>query len=46
MDLVLHPDFRIQKLSIGREQAPLVVIDNLVANADQLVDLAATKLFS
>ena len=45
MDLALHPDFRIQKLSIGREQAPLVVIDNLVANADQLVDLAATKLF-
>jgi len=45
MDLALHPDFRIQKLRIGREQAPLVVIDNLVANADQLVDLAATKLF-
>jgi len=45
MDLLLHPDFRIQKLRIGREQAPLIVIDNLVANADQLVDLAATRLF-
>jgi hypothetical protein len=45
MDFALHPDFRIRKLSIGREQAPLVVIDNLVANADQLVDLAATRLF-
>jgi hypothetical protein len=45
MDFALHPDFRIRKLSIGREHAPLVVIDNLVANADRLVDLAATRLF-
>jgi hypothetical protein len=35
----------IQKLAIGREQAPLLVIDNLVADADVLVDLAANKLF-
>ena len=46
MDLVLHPDFRIQKLEIGREAAPLIVIDNLVADADQLVELAADKVFS
>ncbi|HET9217106.1 MAG TPA: DUF6445 family protein [Terriglobia bacterium] len=45
MNLVLHPGFRLQKLTIGREQAPLVVIDNLVADPDGLVDLAATKLF-
>jgi len=46
MNLVLHPDFRIQKLKIGREGAPLIVIDNLVADADQLVELAAAKVFS
>jgi Family of unknown function (DUF6445) len=46
MNLVRHPDFRIQKLRIGREEAPLVVIDNLVANPDELVDIAADKLFA
>jgi uncharacterized protein DUF6445 len=45
MTIAVHPDFRIQKLTIGREQAPLVVIDNLIANAGELVDLAASKLF-
>lgn len=45
MEFISHPDFRLQKLTIGREQAPLVVIDNLVANPGELVDLAATKLF-
>jgi hypothetical protein len=45
MDLALHPDFRLQKLTIGRELAPLVVIDNLVANPEGLVDLAASKQF-
>jgi hypothetical protein len=45
MDLLPHPDFRIQKLTIGREQAPLIVIDNLVANPDELVDIAASKTF-
>ena len=45
MTFILHPDFRLQKLSFGREQAPLVVVDNLVANPDELVNLAATKLF-
>ena len=29
----------------GREQAPLVVVDNLVANPEELVNLASTKLF-
>jgi hypothetical protein len=35
----------VQKLTIGREQAPLLVIDNVTADADALVELAATKLF-
>ena len=45
MSIALHPDFRVQKLRLGREQAPLVVIDNLVADADQLVEMAASKVF-
>jgi hypothetical protein len=36
----------VQKLTIGREQAPLLVIDNLVADANSLVDLAAGKVFA
>jgi hypothetical protein len=35
----------VQKLTIGREQAPLLVIDNLVADAEALVELAAGKMF-
>ena len=34
-----------KKLTIGREKAPLLVIDNLVSEADSLVDLAATKIY-
>ena len=45
MSIAPHPDFRVQKLRIGREQAPLVVIDNLVADADKLVEMAAGKTF-
>ena len=37
MELAPHPSMRIQKLTIGRENAPLLVIDNLVADADELV---------
>ncbi len=40
-----HPDLRIQKLTIGHEQAPLAVIDNVAANADELVEMAAGKMF-
>ena len=46
MNFKFHPDLSLQKLRIGREQAPLVVIDSLVADADELVDIAATKMFS
>jgi len=45
MTLTLHPNFRIQELRIGREQSPLVVVDDFVANANELVDLAAAKPF-
>jgi hypothetical protein len=42
----LHADMRIQKLTVGAEQAPLLVIDNFVANADELVDYAASETFT
>jgi Family of unknown function (DUF6445) len=45
VNLVAHPDIVVQRLTIGREQAPLLLIDNLVANADELVELAAEKRF-
>jgi hypothetical protein len=45
MTFALHQDFRLQKLTFGREQAPLIVIDNLIANPDELVNLAAGKMF-
>ena len=45
MILVPHPGITVQKLTIGREQAPLLIIDNLVAEAGGLVELAAGKVF-
>jgi hypothetical protein len=36
----------MQALRIGREQAPLVVIDDFAAAPDALVDLAAGKVFA
>jgi hypothetical protein len=45
MTIERHPDFQLQRLNIGREQAPLVVIDNLVADPGELVNLAANKQF-
>jgi hypothetical protein len=38
-------DIAIRKLTLGREQAPLLVIDNPVANPEQLMELAAGKVF-
>jgi len=46
MHVAFHPEIRIQKLSIGKEQAPLLVIDNLVANPDELVQVAARKHYA
>lgn len=45
MSFARHRDFRIQRLTIGTERAPLLVVDNVVANPDELVDAAATKPF-
>lgn len=45
VSLRLHPDIHIRKLTIGAEKAPLLVVDNLVDDAQQLVDRAAGKSF-
>src|SRR5688572_11665381 len=45
MTIALHPEFRLQRFKIGRELAPLVVIDNLVADPEELVNVAAAKQF-
>ena len=46
MQLKLSPDARITRLSIGSERAPLLVIDNFVSRPDELIQWAATKLFT
>jgi hypothetical protein len=46
MTLALHPDFRLQELKIGREKAPLLVLDDVVASPLELVELAASKHFT
>lgn len=46
MILDLHPNIRIQKLTIGREGAPLLVIDNFVTDAEKLVRRALSKQFN
>ena len=46
MILELHPQIRIEKLTLGREGAPLVVIDNFVAEPERLVKKAATAQFT
>jgi len=46
LDFTAHPDINVQQLAIGHEGEPLLVIDNLVADADALVDLAAGKHYS
>lgn len=40
-----HAPLSVQRLTIGRELAPLLVVDNAIADADALVELAASKSF-
>lgn len=46
MQLKLSPRASMQKLSIGKENAPLLVIDNFVRQPDELIRWAATKVFA
>lgn len=45
MILDLHPDIRIERLAIGAEKAPLMVIDNFIADPQRLVRKAAARQF-
>jgi hypothetical protein len=44
--LARHPGFHLTRHEIGRERAPLIVVDNLVADPDALVEIAATKVYA
>ena len=46
MILNLHPDIAVQKLTIGSERAPLLVIDNFVAEPHKLVQRASWRQFN
>jgi hypothetical protein len=46
MILDLHPEFHVEKRTIGRELAPLLVIDNFVAQPERLVKKAAMAQFT
>jgi hypothetical protein len=45
MSFARHSGFRIQRLTIGNERAPLLVVDNVVSDPDALVELASSKVF-
>jgi hypothetical protein len=45
MQLELSPDVRMQKLAIGRERAPLLVVDNFIREPGQLIRAGASKTF-
>ena len=42
----LHPDIQIEAATFGAERAPLLVIDNFVADPDELVRIASGEKFS
>ena len=43
--IAAHASMSVQRVALGQEQAPLLVIDNLLADPENLVELAAGKLF-
>jgi len=42
----LHPDIRIERRTIGAEKAPLLVVDQFVSDAEELVANAALKPYA
>lgn len=46
MILQTHPDLHLRKLTIGAEQAPLLVIENFIADPERLVRRAASRQFT
>jgi hypothetical protein len=45
MLLALHPDLRIEESTFGAERAPLLVIDNFIAEPQRLIQKAAARQF-
>ena len=43
LKLILHPDLSYKFYSVGREQTPLLVIDNFIQDAHSLVDFCTTN---
>jgi hypothetical protein len=46
MNVGLHPELRLRQLAIGAERAPLLLIDNFVADAEALVADACARPFT
>jgi hypothetical protein len=46
MQLELHPAVQVQKLTLGKEKAPLLVIDNFVSRPELLIEAAAQMNFT
>jgi Family of unknown function (DUF6445) len=46
MILDLHPNISIQRLTVGADKTPLLVIDNFVADPDRLVRRAANRMYA
>ena len=46
MSFARHRDYQVQRLSIGQERQPLLVIDNVFASPEQVFEAAASKSFT
>jgi hypothetical protein len=46
MQIELSPDLHMERLKIGNERAPLLVIDNFVRQPEELIRWAASKRFA
>ncbi|MDO3380919.1 DUF6445 family protein [Gilvimarinus algae] len=44
--LDLHPEMSIEKITIGSERSPILVVDNFIKQANSLVDVAVRMEFS
>jgi hypothetical protein len=46
MSVIRHRDFQVQRLSIGEERQPLLVVDNVFAHPDQVLEAAVARSFT
>jgi len=45
MDLKLHPEIKIVSSHYGEDKSPILIVDNFLANAEQLIDHAAEQRY-